>query len=807
MENSLSTVVERLTAEGLLTRNSGTNSLKSIKEVNTRSNVILESIDSRLGSMVEVLKSISEIQGAQLVQDKKQDDDAKARAKEDKEDQKRKPKVKPQKGRLQGLKDTMSGAGNKVKDAAQSSGGLLKKILGVAALGFIFKDLIDQWTGGAASKFVNDLTGENGLFSQIKSVAIGIAGLALILAPFKTLKFGFKALVGTVKMLGKSLGKGGLLRRGLSGFGRLFSKGGALRKGLSSFSDMFSKSGGLMKGLSGIGGKFAGLTKSLGSSIGRLGKVGLVAAAGGATAAVANSAGLMDGSRTPGTTSTPDKAGSTSTPRMQTPSSSGTPALSSADVLGDYKPAGATVTSQATVKTPSIPAIKPPAAVGAGATVASAAADAATPKNVLSAASKLSIVAKAVGKNGLKSIPILGAGLGVIFTAMRAWSGDWAGAGLEGAATFAPGPVGLPADIALAVRDVYSEMYRQQYGIEPWNDTPENRAVRAPIIQKEAEDMVKRFMDDKESGKYPPGQLEIKESGSGRNKRAIVVDKSTGEEIQSFGGPTGSKNAAKFIEEHTMSASSGDSGSSAPATMSTGKTEAIAQAKSDYQAAATKEADIQSQINALGTKDTVVGQDQFFGDDIMGFSDPEKQAKYESLMKQKYDASDEKRKAARQYADQKDNVQTSRTGGTMAGLDRFDEASDSADKIEALKARGFTDEQLGRNDNLQSNFVSVNGAKYPMSVIGQYDKVLKQELEGPKISEQSQSSQGVRYDKATSDSAVAASNPANDIKSVIAPVIQNSTNPSVSRGGDTITNNFFNNSTSSFDPAAPMMGR
>ena len=40
MENSLSTVVERLTAEGLLTRNSGSNSLKSIKEVNTRSNVI-----------------------------------------------------------------------------------------------------------------------------------------------------------------------------------------------------------------------------------------------------------------------------------------------------------------------------------------------------------------------------------------------------------------------------------------------------------------------------------------------------------------------------------------------------------------------------------------------------------------------------------------------------------------------------------------------------------------------------------------------------------------------------------------------
>ena len=87
------------------------------------------------------------------------------------------------------------------------------------------------------------------------------------------------------------------------------------------------------------------------------------------------------------------------------------------------------------------------------------------------------IAGKAVGKSLLKKVPILGLGLGALFAAQRAMSGDLVGAGLElasGAASTIPGAgtaASLGIDAALMARDMQNEGGYERGGIVDGPDT------------------------------------------------------------------------------------------------------------------------------------------------------------------------------------------------------------------------------------------------------------------------------------------------------------------------------------------------
>ena len=1078
--------------------------IEPLKEVTLNLVEVSKAIKDNTLNTVSALKNLTSQLELQMGQDKDQHDEKIENEKEKREDEKRKREgskdtspelldkfdnfIARMESGFKSMKESFSSSLQGLKEGLKGGGGFLKKLLAIGALGFIFRDLIDEWTGGALTNFLNDIQGENGLFSQIKAAGIAIAGLGLLFAPITTLRLAFKGLFGAVRLfarslgkggllraaiggLARSLGKGGLLRRGLSGFASLLGRNGAIGRGLSSFGGMLGRNGSIGRGMSGLGGRLSGLKNALG------GRRGLIGALTAGAAAVATGIASINGNRTPtpsvpdadGTrTTTPDADGTrtttpdadgTRTTTPDTPRVTSTPNAPSVTAVAPAQPPTPTAGSAAEVlPRPSTPTIQPsapsaPGPLGAApsvpdsgaATIAGAAADAATPRNALSAADKLSMVVRAVGSAGLKSIPILGAGLGAIFAGMRAWQGDWAGAGAEAGLIFAPGPVGLPGDIALAVRDVYADMYQGMYGVWPWQDTPENREVRGPAVMEEAEATVRSFVDQQDSGMYPPGQLEIQSSGRGRNERHKVIDTATGEELQSFGARNLS-GAQQFIEDHTMTGvsspevnvdttddaragrrgmeipdgpvgSANASTASAPAapaatpasgardtggkvvqqkltgadaamsnvkdvemgtavkidaddiakvgglsgraarvamkdmglvnrTMQRGfqqmldqgvdqdliskfyetgaqfgptnmtigemqsliqngmttqeitkiaralgedsnifqnelsfartlamkaadnvnigtdspeasysevaealtqsgdtavaepltqsgdtavaepltpsgdtapptprksrKARIAAAAREKYQESTAKISEIDGQIKALGQM-TVLGQDEFFGDDIMGFDDPEKQAAYEKLSSAKFDETKKQRAAGQEYAQTKDRVVKTTAFGQTRDADGLDEIKSYSARVEALKDRGFTDEQLGRNDNLANGYIDINGARYPMQTMGMYDNVIKQELMGesePSLMQtKTASTVTPRYNQVSSQESVNAASPGKDVASAIMPVMQSQiTAPRISKG-DTITNNFFTSRDSGIDPASPLMGR
>lgn len=163
-----------------------------------------------------------------------------------------------------------------------------------------------------------------------------------------------------------------------------------------------------------------------------------------------------------------------------------------------------------------------------------------------------------------------------------------------------------------------------------------------------------------------------------------------------------------------------------------------------YQEASQEVTNIDKQIAELGTP-VKIGEEEIRDGNglptgetatIMGFEDPEKQAKYESLQAQRDEVRSRKRQAARDYAKARDDVDETRKFGLteeitgLRGIDR-DNASlrDKVEKVIALKNRGYSDEQLGRNDNLASNYIGVGDARYPLRVLGLYEEVVQRELD------------------------------------------------------------------------------
>jgi len=76
------------------------------------------------------------------------------------------------------------------------------------------------------------------------------------------------------------------------------------------------------------------------------------------------------------------------------------------------------------------------------------------------------LILKNLAKTGLKSIPILGAGAGLLFAAGRLLQGDVVGAGLEAASGLAGPLTAIPALVATLTRDVY----KGTFGVFPEQD-------------------------------------------------------------------------------------------------------------------------------------------------------------------------------------------------------------------------------------------------------------------------------------------------------------------------------------------------
>jgi len=125
----------------------------------------------------------------------------------------------------------------------------------------------------------------------------------------------------------------------------------------------------------------------------------------------------------------------------------------------------------------------------------------------------------------------------------------------------------------------------------------------------------------------------------------------------------------------------------------------------------------------------------YFGDRMMGYNDPEKAAEYKKLTDTQRQKTKEQKKIGAEYA-AKDGVTNTHAfkNGYAGKRDAFSENDSDANKILALKDRGYTDKDLGENKNLESNYIRLDNKKYPSSALGLYEDVIKQELETTKVS-------------------------------------------------------------------------
>lgn len=95
------------------------------------------------------------------------------------------------------------------------------------------------------------------------------------------------------------------------------------------------------------------------------------------------------------------------------------------------------------------------------------------------------IIGKALGRTALKSIPLVGAGIGAAFAVSRLLQGDVVGAGVELASGVAGPLTAVPALAASVARDTYASVY----GVQPEQDP--NFSARYKELRGEIDQMVK----------------------------------------------------------------------------------------------------------------------------------------------------------------------------------------------------------------------------------------------------------------------------------------------------------------------------
>jgi hypothetical protein len=170
-----------------------------------------------------------------------------------------------------------------------------------------------------------------------------------------------------------------------------------------------------------------------------------------------------------------------------------------------------------------------------GAKRAAAAGAEAAGKEGVAALIKKSIakrVPKAVASAVGKSIPFLGAAIGVGFALSRLMDGDVVGAGLEAVSGIGSFATAIPATVALIAKDIYEDVY----GIKPESDPLVGE--RLGIIQSETEAAVKAEFagkvgeeekkgGDKKEGVTTgetkvPGAPELKDGKTGTNSKEVI---------------------------------------------------------------------------------------------------------------------------------------------------------------------------------------------------------------------------------------------------------------------------------------------
>lgn len=186
------------------------------------------------------------------------------------------------------------------------------------------------------------------------------------------------------------------------------------------------------------------------------------------------------------------------------------------------------------------------------------------------------ILEKAIGKTVLKSIPIVGAVVGLGFAAQRLIEGDVVGAGLDAVSGLAGPLTAVPALIASVSRDIYSSVF----GVQPEDDPNfgTNIGKVTDSVKDIAEDMIKGQIENSPVKPQQPPTASSKPkipTAANDNKQAVPTAKpspTATEPPKANNSSTSSGQASSEAETATPSdnkQASGDVGSTTKPTEST----------------------------------------------------------------------------------------------------------------------------------------------------------------------------------------------------------------------------------------------
>jgi hypothetical protein len=339
-----------------------------------------------------------------------------------------------------------------------------------------------------------------------------------------------------------------------------------------------------------------------------------------------------------------------------------------------------------------------------GAKRAAAAGAEAAGKEGVAALIKKSIakrVPKAVASAVGKSIPFLGAAIGVGFALSRLMDGDVVGAGLEAVSGIGSFATAIPATVALIAKDIYEDVY----GIKPESDPLVGE--RLGIIQSETEAAVKAEFASKVG--------EEEKTGGDKKGNAPAETKVT-EAPELKDGKADANIAA------TQTAPAVTAPVTPPSPASKAEQTRLS-AKEMYQSSTKEEESAKLKLEDFKTANPFDIKEK--GEIEAGtytpakFSDAKKQKEYDALYDATYKASKKKEKAQTDY-ETADNTQRYETDKRGRQRENF---KNTENKKDILVSRfGYKD----------SDLLNADGESYSISKINTaYDKEVKKDLLSP----------------------------------------------------------------------------
>ena len=336
-----------------------------------------------------------------------------------------------------------------------------------------------------------------------------------------------------------------------------------------------------------------------------------------------------------------------------------------------------------------------------GAKRAAAAGAEAAGKEGVAAMIKKSIakrVPKAVASAVGKSIPFLGAAIGVGFALSRLMDGDVVGAGLEAVSGIGSFATSIPATVALIAKDIYEDVY----GIKPESDPLVGE--RLGIIQSETEAAVKAEF---------AGKVGEEEKKGGDKKEGATTG-----ETKVPGAPELKDEKADANIAATQTAPVVTAPVAPPSPASKAEQTRLS-AKEMYQSSTKEEESAKLKIEAFKKAnpfDIKAKGDVESGYTPGKFSDPKKQKEYDALIDAQYDASDKKEKAQKSYqtADNTQEYKFNKAGQEVKNT------NDTSNKKDIL---------ISRFGYKESDLLNADGQGYSISKIDTaYDKEVKKDL-------------------------------------------------------------------------------